>query len=149
MDRARSDGGTSFTAIVLPIGDAVASHKADASIVPGTYFFPAVAFQVANLYNHLDIEIQYQPLAWPRQMSLVSPETVPIQCLRVGETAFVEAVCGELNHVQRLRELGFADGARLEMLQPGSPCIVRLAGQRLCFRADGITSILVRTGAAD
>jgi Fe2+ transport system protein FeoA len=81
-------------------------------------------------------------------MSLVSPEVIPLELLQSGETAFVETVCGDLNHVQRLRELGFADGARLEMLQPGVPCIVRLAGQRLCFRADALTSILVRPGAA-
>lgn len=81
-------------------------------------------------------------------MSLVSPDVIPLQFLRSGETAYVETICGELNHVQRLRELGFADGARLEMLQPGVPCIVRLEGQRLCFRADDLTSVLVRTGTA-
>ncbi len=79
---------------------------------------------------------------------MTSPAAViPLHCLRSGETASVETVCGEPAQVYRLRELGLQDGREIEMLQSGSPCIIRLGGQRLCFRADELTNILVRTGA--
>ncbi len=64
-----------------------------------------------------------------------------------GQKALVDQVLGAPAHVQRLRELGLRDGAQVEMLQPGTPCIVRLGEQKLCFRADEITSVLVRAGA--
>jgi Fe2+ transport system protein FeoA len=39
-------------------------------------------------------------------------------------------------------------GVVVEMLQPGVPCIVGLAGQRLCFRQNDAVGILVRLGEA-
>jgi len=75
-----------------------------------------------------------------------SPVVIPLHYLRAGETAAVEAICGDPAHVHRLRELGLRDGQQIEMLQAGSPCIIRLEGQRLCFRSDELTHILVRTG---
>lgn len=81
-------------------------------------------------------------------MATVSTFVLPLQSLRAGESACVETICGDHALVQRLRELGLADGTAIEMLQPGSPCIVRVAGQRLCFRADERTSVLVRTEVA-
>ncbi len=71
---------------------------------------------------------------------------VPINALQHGESAYVESIWGDRDHVQRLRELGLTDGARLHMIQPGAPCIIRLGGQRLCLRADHLTTILVRIG---
>jgi Fe2+ transport system protein FeoA len=47
-----------------------------------------------------------------------------------------------------MHELGLRDGAAIEMVQSGSPCIIRLAGHKLCFRADELLSVLVRQGAA-
>ncbi|MDZ4781894.1 MAG: FeoA family protein [Planctomycetia bacterium] len=76
-----------------------------------------------------------------------TPVVIPLHCLRSGETAAVEAICGDAAHVHRLRELGLQDGQEIEMLQSGSPCIIRLGGQRLCFRSDDVTSVLVRTGS--
>jgi len=81
-------------------------------------------------------------------MATATSIVVPLQTLRSGENAYVETLCGEHGLVQRLRELGFADGTPVQMLQPGSPCIVKVSGQRLCFRPDERTSILVRTEVA-
>jgi Fe2+ transport system protein FeoA len=43
-----------------------------------------------------------------------------------------------------LHELGLRRGAEVEMIQPGSPCIVRLEGHRLCLRGDELLNVLVR-----
>ncbi len=72
---------------------------------------------------------------------------IPLHCMFAGQKGRIDQVLGNAAHVHRLRELGLRDGAEIEMLQPGTPCIVRLAGHKLCFRADEATSVLVRAGA--
>lgn len=74
-------------------------------------------------------------------------ELVPINLLSSGEIASVGHVLGQAEQVHRLEELGLRGGACIEMVQPGSPCIIRLAGQKLCIRADELLSVLVRRGA--
>ena len=66
--------------------------------------------------------------------------------MRAGQTAEVGVVMGQPEAVHRLEEIGLRGGTKVEMLQPGSPCIIRLAGHKLCFRADELLSVLVRTG---
>ena len=61
----------------------------------------------------------------------------------VGQTAQVSQVLGRPEQVQRLEELGLRGGATIEMVQTGTPCIIRLGGHKLCFRADELTRILV------
>lgn len=63
--------------------------------------------------------------------------------LSPGETAHVGQVLGREDQVHRLQELGLRSGARIEMLQSGSPCIIRLGANKLCFRADELTRVLV------
>ena len=53
-------------------------------------------------------------------------------------------VVGSPETVHRLEELGLRGGATIEMVQNGSPCIIRLAGQKLCFRADELVNVMVR-----
>jgi Fe2+ transport system protein FeoA len=67
--------------------------------------------------------------------------------LAAGQTAAIEQVVGLPEQVHRLRELGFGTGTEVEMVQAGSPCIIRLAGHKLCFRADELLNVLVRPGA--
>jgi Fe2+ transport system protein FeoA len=50
--------------------------------------------------------------------------------------------------VHRLREMGLCDGAPVQMIRPGSPCIIRLRGQRLGFRSDDLACVMVRVSAA-
>jgi hypothetical protein len=38
-------------------------------------------------------------------------------------------------------------GSVIEMVQAGTPCIVRLSGHKLCFRQGEAFNVLVRTGA--
>ena len=71
---------------------------------------------------------------------------VPVHVLRRGEIARVAQLIGQREQVHRLEELGFRKGTRVEMLQPGSPCIVRLGDHRICFRDNESLSILVALG---
>jgi ferrous iron transport protein A len=73
-------------------------------------------------------------------------EIVPLPFLVSGEPAQVDEVMGEPADVHRLAELGLKPGAAVEMVQPGNPCIIRLAGSKLCFRETDLLSVLVRLG---
>jgi ferrous iron transport protein A len=75
-------------------------------------------------------------------------EMLPMDRLQAGETAEIIAVVGSAEQVHRLRELGLREGAEISVIQAGSPCIIRLAGQRLCFRPDELLKVLVRPTAA-
>jgi ferrous iron transport protein A len=68
---------------------------------------------------------------------------VPLQLLDAGQVAAVTEVVGHRDTVHRLHELGLRRGAEVEMIQPGSPCIVRLDGHRLCLRSDDLLNVLV------
>ena len=70
-------------------------------------------------------------------------DLIPMNLMHAGQTAFVRQVFGQTEQVHRLEELGLRGGAHVEMVQPGKPCIIRLGGQTLCFRADEMTSIFV------
>jgi ferrous iron transport protein A len=73
---------------------------------------------------------------------------IPLSLLAPGQHAEVDQITGRPDEVHRLEELGLRGGAAIEMIQGGSPCIIRLAGQKLCLRADELLSVLVRRGAA-
>ena len=68
---------------------------------------------------------------------------LPLTALRVGEVATVVQVVGDSRCVHHLHEVGLRVGAEVEMLRAGSPCIVRVDGQRLCLRADELSSMMV------
>ena len=73
-------------------------------------------------------------------------DLIPLGSLRAGQSGLVAQVVGHADHIHRLEELGVRDGASVEILQAGSPCIVQLAGNKLCFRGGETMSILVRMG---
>ncbi|MBL9084143.1 MAG: ferrous iron transport protein A [Planctomycetales bacterium] len=75
-------------------------------------------------------------------------DLIPLSQLPVGRSAAVGAVLGLPDAVHRLEELGLREGALVEMIQGGSPCIVRLGGNKLCFRADELTTVLVSENAS-
>ena len=68
----------------------------------------------------------------------------PMHLLAPGQSADVGRVVGSPETVHRLEELGLRGGATIEMVQNGSPCIIRLAGQKLCFRAEELVRVMVR-----
>ena len=73
---------------------------------------------------------------------------IPLSFLRAGQVGRVGEVLGTSDMVHRLREMGLYDGAPVEMIRPGSPCIIRLQGQRLGFRMDDIARVMVCVTAA-
>jgi Fe2+ transport system protein FeoA len=75
-------------------------------------------------------------------------EMLPLDQLHAGEIAEILAVLGRPEQVHRLKELGFREGIEIAVIQAGSPCIIRLAGQTLCFRSNELLSVLVRPTTA-
>lgn len=73
-------------------------------------------------------------------------DSIPLTLLHAGECALVDQILGQADVVHRLQELGLRGGASVEMVQAGSPCIIRLSGNKLCLRADELVSVLVRRG---
>lgn len=69
---------------------------------------------------------------------------LPLDFLRPGEWADVTQVDGDIAWVCRMAELGLRAGCRVQMLQGGSPCLLRVAGCKLCLRGDDSAQILVR-----
>lgn len=76
-------------------------------------------------------------------------ELVPLKLLASGQTAKVGQLVGRPEEVHRLEELGLRRGVAIEMVQPGSPCIIRVAGAKLCFRDNEAFSVLVHVGEAE
>jgi Fe2+ transport system protein FeoA len=75
----------------------------------------------------------------------VPTETVlPLEFLQSGDWAEVEHVLGEPAWVGRMAEMGLRTGCRLQVLQPGSPCLLNVGGCRLCLRGECLMQILVR-----
>ncbi len=69
---------------------------------------------------------------------------LPLEMLQAGQWADVEDVSGEPEWVGRMAELGVRNGCRLQVLQPGSPCLLQVGGCRLCLRGECLMQILVR-----
>lgn len=69
---------------------------------------------------------------------------LPLELLGSGDHAIVEDVHGDPSWVGRMAELGLRNGCRLQMLQPGSPCLLQVGGCRLCLRGEDSMRILVR-----
>lgn len=73
-------------------------------------------------------------------------ELIPLPMLPPGQLAQIDQVMGLAEDVHRLQELGMQVGRSVEMVQAGSPCIIKLNGTKLCFRDCDALSVLVRLG---
>ena len=69
---------------------------------------------------------------------------IPLDTMRAGETACIGSVVGRPEHVHRLHEFGLHQGTLVEMFRPGNPCIIRMAGSKVCLRANDGLRVLVR-----
>jgi ferrous iron transport protein A len=76
------------------------------------------------------------------------PKAIPLHHLAAGRSARVVDVLGHPDHVHRLEEFGLRDGTRIEMFRPGNPCIIRMAGNKVCLRSDDRLSVMVEPTAA-
>ncbi len=75
------------------------------------------------------------------------PDLIPLELLPTGHRALVDQVVGDADSIHRLNEMGLRNGIIVEMVQPGSPCIVKLMGNKLCIRDANLYQVLVRPGA--
>jgi ferrous iron transport protein A len=69
---------------------------------------------------------------------------MPVELLGSGEWGDVAEVAGEPHWVGRMAEMGLRTGSRLQVLQPGSPCLLLVGGSRLSLRGELAMQILVR-----
>jgi ferrous iron transport protein A len=69
---------------------------------------------------------------------------MPLSSLRSGQAGRIGSLLGSGESVRRLREMGLREGTEVRMVRPGRPCIVRLAGHKLCFRGEDGAGVLVR-----
>ena len=75
---------------------------------------------------------------------------IPLQQLRTGQAARISRISGPADHVHRLEEFGLRGGTRIEMFRRGNPCIIRMAGNKICFRAEvGLSVSVVPIPLAD
>jgi Fe2+ transport system protein FeoA len=68
---------------------------------------------------------------------------VAVSRLRVGQSAQIRQILGPPDQVHRLEEFGLRQGTEIEMFRPGNPCILRLAGIKVCLRLKDLTHVLV------
>ncbi len=68
---------------------------------------------------------------------------IPLGRLHSGQRGRISRIQGHPDHVHRLEEFGLRGGTSIEMFRPGNPCIIRMAGNKICFRADDGVSISV------
>jgi ferrous iron transport protein A len=69
--------------------------------------------------------------------------TIPLKLLATGNCARIARILGDPDHVHRLEEFGLRGGTRIQMFRRGNPCIIRLAGHKVCLRADDLLDVLV------
>jgi len=97
-----------------------------------------------------DSENEYQLLFFfffPCGVPDVIDKSIPLSDLGVGQSAFVGRISGQADQVHRLEEFGLRGGARIEMFRRGNPCILRMAGNKICFRPDDLLRVLVEPEA--
>ena len=70
-------------------------------------------------------------------------QTVPLENLGRYAAGKVQQVDGDVPLVQRLAEIGFKVGSSLQVLRPGTPCLLRVDNQRLSLRLERSLRILV------
>jgi Fe2+ transport system protein FeoA len=73
---------------------------------------------------------------------------IPLHTLSPGQSAVIRQLLGKPDDVRRLEELGMRAGQAVEMVDAGVPCIVRLAGAKLCFRGAEAFQVMVASPEA-
>lgn len=69
---------------------------------------------------------------------------IPLDMLATGEWGEVVEIHGDTEWVARMGELGLQSGNRLQIVQSGCPCLIRVANSRLCVRGEHAMQIFVR-----
>ena len=69
---------------------------------------------------------------------------IPLHKLSIGQGAEILGVKGDPRRVHRLHEFGLRGGTRIQMFRPGNPCIIRMAGSKVCVRMDDSLQVMVK-----
>jgi ferrous iron transport protein A len=77
----------------------------------------------------------------------VIDRSIPLSQLPSGCSAHIRRIVGRPDHVHRLEEFGLRGGTPIQMFRTGNPCILRLAGGKVCLRGDDLLRILVEPAA--
>jgi len=77
----------------------------------------------------------------------VIDKSIPLGDLSAGQSACVSRISGRADQVHRLEEFGLRGGTRIEMFRRGNPCILRMAGSKICFRPNDLLSVMVEPDA--
>ena len=75
-------------------------------------------------------------------------KVIPLCRLPAGHMPKSSTFLGSPDHVHQLEEFGLRGGMKIEMFRPGNPCIVRLAGHKICLRADDRFNVMVEPTVA-
>jgi len=67
----------------------------------------------------------------------------PLDELPTGQMALVHRISGPADEVRRLEEFGIRSGTRVEMFRRGNPCILRMAGNKICLRTSRPLRVMV------
>jgi len=76
----------------------------------------------------------------------MSHELLPLHCLAPGQKAYVSQFCGSGEQIERMQAMGVREGAEIEVVKSGSPCIIRVENCQLCFRESEALCVLVALG---
>jgi ferrous iron transport protein A len=68
---------------------------------------------------------------------------VPLELLHAGQQGRICDLDGSDALVHRLKEMGLREGALVEMVRPGSPCILAVDHHRFSLRLDEAATVLV------
>jgi ferrous iron transport protein A len=74
---------------------------------------------------------------------VLTMQLVPLKLMACGEYGKVHDVDGSPEFVVRLQELGLQEGAEVQMVKTGSPCILAINKQRFSLRFDEQATVLV------
>jgi ferrous iron transport protein A len=66
-----------------------------------------------------------------------------LQRLPRGHSAHVARIVGPAEDVHRLEEFGLRPGTKVKMFRRGSPCILRVAGSKICLRLEDRLQVFV------
>jgi ferrous iron transport protein A len=75
-------------------------------------------------------------------------DMIPLVHMATGTKARIGQLVGRPEQVHRLEELGLRHGTTIEMLQNGSPCIIRFDQVKLCFRPNEAVGVMVHADKA-
>lgn len=70
-------------------------------------------------------------------------QLIPLEMMSTGEHGRINSLDGSPEFIVRLEEMGLREGASVQMVRPGSPCILAINDQRFSLRFDHKATVLV------